>query len=99
MDIAAFIGNKLLLIRRGGNPFLGYRALPGGFAEPGETIEETASRELEEEAGSKDLSLRMVDAYSAPGRNPRGWTVSVAYAVRAEGALIAAAGDDGAEAA
>ena len=42
---------KLLLIRRGGHPHLGRWALPGGFAEEGETIEETAARELEEETG------------------------------------------------
>lgn len=98
-DIAVFIGNRLLLIRRGGHPFLGCWALPGGFAEPGETIEETAARELEEETGLKGLSLKMVGVYSTPGRDPRGWTVSVAYAVRVEDALNAVAGDDAAEAA
>ena len=103
-DIAVFAkgeaGLKLLLIRRGGHPFLGCWALPGGFADAGETIEQTASRELQEETGLTGLPLKLVGVYSAPGRDPRGWTVSAAYAVcvgaeqpRAE------AGDDAAEAA
>ncbi len=102
-DIAVFAkfgaGVKLLLIRRGGHPFLGCWALPGGFADEGETIEGTAARELEEETGLKDLPLRLVGVYSAPGRDPRGWTVTAAYGVCVEeGQLRAVAGDDAAEA-
>ena len=101
-DIAVFAREgeacRLLLIRRGGHPCLGCWALPGGFAESGETIERTAARELEEETGLKDLELRLVGVYSAPGRDPRGWTVSVAYAVCVNAArLNAVAGDDAAE--
>lgn len=101
-DIAVFAREgetcKLLLIKRGGHPCLGRWALPGGFAEPGETIERTAARELEEETGLTDLALRLVGVYSAPGRDPRGWTVSVAYAVCVDAArLNAVAGDDAAE--
>ena len=101
-DIAIFArqggGWKLLMIRRGGHPCLGCWALPGGFAEPGETIEQTAARELEEETHIAGLPLKMVGVYSAPGRDPRGWTVSVAYAVCVEeGQLQAVAGDDAAE--
>ena len=85
-DIAIFAGTgkrcRLLLIRRGGHPFLGCWALPGGFADEGETIERTAARELEEETGISGLELRLVGVYSAPGRDPRGWTVSAAYAAR-----------------
>ena len=91
-------GWRLLLIRRGGHPYLGCWALPGGFADEGETIERTAARALEEETGLTDLPLRLVGIYSAPGRDPRGWTVSAAYAARVpEGALKAVAGDDAAE--
>ena len=102
-DIAVFArsegGLKLLLIRRGGHPFLNCWALPGGFADQGETIQQTAARELMEETGLVDLPLRLVGIYSAPGRDPRGWTVSVAYAVCVEaGELCAEAGDDAAEA-
>ena len=101
-DIAVFAksetGLKLLLIRRGGHPFLGCWALPGGFADEGETIEQTAARELQEETGLNGLTLHLVGIYSAPGRDPRGWTVSAAYAVCIEaGKLRAEAGDDAAE--
>lgn len=102
-DVAVFekrkTGYALLLIRRGGHPYLGCWALPGGFADQGETIEQTAARELEEETGLKGLSLRLVGIYSAPGRDPRGWTVSAAYAVCVEeGRMKAVAADDAAEA-
>lgn len=91
-------GWKLLLIRRGGHPYLGRWALPGGFADEGETIEATAARELQEETGLADLALRLVGIYSAPGRDPRGWTVSAAYGTRVEAELDAVADDDAAEA-
>ena len=101
-DIAVFArsgeGVKLLLIRRGGHPFLGCWALPGGFANQGETIEQTAARELEEETHLTGLPLRLVGVYSAPGRDPRGWTVSAAFSVCvAQERLDAIAGDDAAE--
>lgn len=87
----------LLLIRRKGHPFLGYLALPGGFAEQGETLEQTASRELEEETGITDCRLNLIGIYSKPGRDPRGWTVSAAYAAVVEAEEVKAiSGDDAA---
>ena len=91
-------GWKLLLIRRGGHPYLGCWALPGGFADEGETIETTAARELQEETGLTGLALRLVGIYCAPGRDTRGWTVSAAYGTRVEARLDAVAADDAAEA-
>ncbi len=90
---------KLLMIKRGGHPFLGCWALPGGFANKGETIEQTAARELEEETGinaeAYHLDLKMTGFYSAPGRDPRGWTVTVAFAVYLpDGSIEAQAADD-----
>ena len=88
----------ILLIRRKNHPCIGQLALPGGFADEGETIEQTAARELEEETGIRDLSLTLVGIYSTPGRDPRGWTVSAAYTILLpEGTIEACAGDDAAE--
>ncbi|MCR5097883.1 MAG: NUDIX hydrolase [Lachnospiraceae bacterium] len=72
---------RILLIRRGNHPCLGKWALPGGFSEEGERIEETAARELLEETGIELPAdeLALVGIYSKPGRDPRGWTVSAAY--------------------
>jgi len=73
---------EVLLIRRKGHPFIGCLALPGGFSEPGETIETTAARELEEETGVKGIGITLVGIYSKPGRDPRGWTVSAAFTAK-----------------
>ena len=90
---------ELLLVRRGGEPFKGCWALPGGFMEMDETIEHCAMRELEEETGLKvtEEDLRLIGIYSAPGRDPRGRTVTAAYAVMLADNRQAKAGDDAAE--
>lgn len=103
-DIAVFsvteTETKLLLIRRGNHPFLGKWALPGGFANRQEAVEDTASRELEEETGLTGLNLIPVGLFSKPGRDPRTWVVSQAFsAVIPESRLEEAqAGDDAADA-
>lgn len=92
-------GLKLLLIRRGGHPYLGKLALPGGFANENEPVEATAARELFEETGVEGLQLQLVGIFSAPGRDPRGWVVSAAYLSVVEGEMPAVrAGDDAAAA-
>ncbi|MBO4838049.1 MAG: NUDIX hydrolase [Lachnospiraceae bacterium] len=100
-DIAVFARTgaewRVLLIRRGNHPYLGCWALPGGFADENEPVERTAARELEEETGLSGLPLALTGFYSAPGRDPRGWVVSAAYAVRLEEQPPAKAGDDAAE--
>lgn len=70
---------SLLLIRRGGHPFKDHWALPGGFLSPGETIEECALREVEEETSVVPASLMPVGMFSEPGRDPRGWIISNAF--------------------
>ena len=90
---------KLLLIRRGGHPFLGCWALPGGFVSPGETALEASRRELLEETGVDGLALEPVGLYSTPGRDPRGWTVSQAHVAVDNHGVTAHAGDDAAAAA
>ena len=89
---------ELMLIRRKGHPFIGHWALPGGFAEPGETIQQTAARELEEETCVTGLPMVLTGIYSRPGRDPRGWTVTAAFksTVR-EDQIRPEAGDDAGE--
>lgn len=103
-DIIVFRRNEdneevdILLIKRKGHPFLGCWALPGGFAERGETIEHTAARELEEETGVTGLEMALLGIYSKPGRDPRGWTVSAAYmAIVNSNDVRPKAGDDARE--
>ena len=70
---------KLLLIKRSQFPYKGAWALPGGFLRPGETIEETAKRELLEETGVKNPFLHLAGVYSEAERDPRGWIISNSF--------------------
>lgn len=84
VDIVVFgyAGHKdlrVLLIKRGGEPFKGRWALPGGFVEMDEDLEASAHRELEEETGLTDLYMEQLYTFGKPGRDPRGRVVSVAY--------------------
>lgn len=69
----------LLLIKRGGHPYKDSWALPGGFLNPGETIEECALREIVEETSVKPASIMSVGMFTKPGRDPRGWIISNAF--------------------
>jgi 8-oxo-dGTP diphosphatase len=70
---------SLLLVQREHPPFAGEWALPGGFVEEGERVVDAARRELAEETGLEVGSLRLLGVYDTPGRDPRGWTVSVVH--------------------
>ena len=70
---------KLLLIRRGSFPYKNAWALPGGFCRKGESVTETARRELCEETGVEDAYLCPFDIFSETGRDPRGWIISHAF--------------------
>ncbi len=69
----------LLLVKRGGHPFKDCWALPGGFLQKGETIEQCALREIKEETNVLPASLMPVGVFSEPDRDPRGWIISNAY--------------------
>ncbi|KPK61227.1 MAG: NUDIX hydrolase [Gammaproteobacteria bacterium SG8_31] len=73
------------------NPPLGW-ALPGGFVDIGETVEQAAVREIAEETGLKITAPQLLGVYSDPDRDPRGHTVSVVFA--ATGSGQPRAGDD-----
>ncbi len=99
-DVVAlrFRANALecLLIERARPPFEGSWALPGGFVDAGEAPRAAAARELLEETAvplSAD-ELIEVGSFGDPGRDPRGWVVSVAWAALLPSATEAAAGDD-----
>jgi 8-oxo-dGTP diphosphatase len=89
---------SVLMIRRGGDPFNGMLALPGGFVDVGETVEQAALRELREETGVglEAADLRLAGVYSQPGRDPRGWTVSVLFRIDLRERPDARHGDDAA---
>ncbi|WP_059054089.1 NUDIX hydrolase [Paenibacillus senegalimassiliensis] len=86
---------RVLLIQRGGHPFLGKWALPGGFVRPHETTEQAAARELREESGVDDVYLEQLYTFSEPGRDPRTWVMSCAYMALIDGSqVVLEAGDD-----
>ncbi|AYB47341.1 NUDIX hydrolase [Paenibacillus lautus] len=90
---------RILLIRRGGHPFLGKWALPGGFVQPSETTEQAAARELREETGVDDVYLEQLYTFSDIGRDPRTWVMSCSYmALINSDKLELQAGDDAADA-
>jgi len=88
----------VLLIQRGIPPFQGRWALPGGFVRDGESLESAARRELEEEAGVRDVYLEQLYTFGEPGRDPRGRVVTVAYyaLLTTEAAPLVAGTDAGA---
>lgn len=91
---------RVLLIRRGGHPFLGKWALPGGFVQPNETTEQAAVRELHEETGVEDIYLEQLYTFSDIGRDPRTWVISCSYmALINSDKLELKAGDDAVDAA
>lgn len=88
---------RVLLIQRKEDPFAGSWALPGGFLNENEDPAEAARRELEEETGIKGLALVQLQAFGKPGRDPRGWTVTIAFLARVDADQVhAVAADDAA---
>jgi 8-oxo-dGTP diphosphatase len=82
-DVIAEIGDRIVLIERKNFPS-GW-ALPGGFVDFGETVEQAAIREAAEETSLKVELRALLGIYSRPDRDPRGQTISVVYIGRAFG--------------
>ena len=90
---------QVLLIERGGEPYKGCWAFPGGFMNMDETIDQCATRELEEETGLTLVELEQLHAYSAPDRDPRERVMTIAFiGMVAPEHSEATAGDDAAKA-
>jgi 8-oxo-dGTP diphosphatase len=70
---------KVLLIKRGVEPFKGSWAIPGGFIKMDESLEDAAKRELEEETGVQDVYLEQLYTFGDVGRDPRGRVLTVSY--------------------
>ena len=89
----------ILLIQRKHPPYAQHWALPGGFVEAEEPLETAARRELREETALHGMPLQQLTTVGTPGRDPRGWTVSVVFWGWLEDATShARAGDDAANA-
>lgn len=92
-------GWKILLIKRGNHPCIGYWACPGGFVNLNENLEDTAKRELEEETGVKGLAMEEVGVFGDYQRDPRARIITTAFmSVVREDEVKVKAGDDAAEA-
>ena len=89
---------KVLLVRRAHPPFEGQWAIPGGFVEANESIDDAARRELEEETGVRDVYLEQLYTFGNPQRDPRGRVITVAYFALMAGDVPTRAGDDAAAA-
>jgi 8-oxo-dGTP diphosphatase len=92
---------RALVVRRGGPPYQGRWALPGGFLEVDEDLVDAARRELLEETGvgTDAARLEQLATYGAPRRDPRGRTISVAWLAVLPGSAEPRAGSDAARAA
>jgi len=88
---------KIVLIQRQNAPFRGMWALPGGFVDENETVRHACMREAQEETGLIVTPQTLIDVYSEPKRDPRGYVISVLFSCHVlKGELKA--GDDAAKA-
>ena len=70
---------QILLIERAQDPFQGRYALPGGFVEIDESLEDAAQRELSEETGLEGIQLIQIHTFGDPDRDPCGRVISTAF--------------------
>jgi len=83
VDGAVFKEDRILLIRRNTEPYKGYWALPGGFLDKGETLQDGCKREVKEETGVSISIKDTIGIYDDPKRDPRGHIITVAFLAEA----------------
>ncbi len=84
IDALIIRNGKILLIKRGIEPYKDFWALPGGHVDFNETVEEAVKRETEEETNLKVVSLKLLGVYSNPKRHPN-QSVAVSYIAETTG--------------
>jgi len=97
IDAVIIRDGKILLVKRNKNPFKNRWALPGGFVEYGEKVENAVIREVLEETGLKVEIKKLFGVYSDPNRDPRGHTVTIVYLMNVVGGKLES-GDDACDA-
>jgi O-acetyl-ADP-ribose deacetylase (regulator of RNase III)/ADP-ribose pyrophosphatase YjhB (NUDIX family) len=93
VDVIIELPEGIVIIKRSNPPF-GW-ALPGGFVDYGESLEEAVTREAKEETGLDLIQVKQLHTYSDPGRDPRFHTIGTVFIARAQG--VPKAGDDAAD--
>lgn len=78
------IGKELILIKRKNEPYKNFWAIPGGFVEYGETVENAAIREAKEETNIDVELLDICGVYSNPKRDPRGHVISIGFLAKGD---------------
>lgn len=87
--------SKILMIKRDNHPGIGWWALPGGFVDFRENLDDAAKRELQEETGVENVEIEQLGCYGDYDRDPRTRIITTAYvAIIKEGSARAQAGDD-----
>ncbi|MFH1054683.1 MAG: NUDIX hydrolase [Candidatus Altiarchaeota archaeon] len=93
VDAAIVEAGKIVFIRRVNPPFKGSWALPGGFVDLGEKVEDACVREAKEETSLDVKIKKLVGVYSDPKRDPRGHTVGIIFLCDIVGGKLKAADD------
>lgn len=97
VDGAIIRDGKILLIKRNHNPFKNRWALPGGYIEYGEKVEDAVIREVFEETGLNVEIEKLFSVYSDPDRDPRGHTITIVYIMNIVNGILKS-GDDASDA-
>jgi 8-oxo-dGTP diphosphatase len=93
VDIIIEKGKKIILIKRNTEPFKGKLAIPGGFVEAEETVEQAALREAKEETGLEVKLKGILGVYSDPKRDPRGRVTAIVFISKPVGGELKASSD------